>query len=51
MKTFFSAIGIVVLMFWLLGVLGFLDFYLCVGALNSCTPPIPSIPTYQGKTI
>lgn len=51
MKTLLQIIGSVVFLFWLLGVLGFLDFYLCVGALNSCTPSIPSTPAHLGKTI
>lgn len=42
-KTFLLIIGSVVFAFWMLGVLGLLDFYLCIGAPDTCTPPIPAL--------
>lgn len=42
-KAFLQIVGCVVFVFWLLGILGLLDFYLCIGASDTCTPPIPAL--------
>ena len=42
-RIFLQLIGCVVFAFWLLGVFDLLDFYLCIGAPDTCTPPIPAL--------
>ena len=51
MKTIFQYIGAVVLVLWLLGVINVLDFYLCVGPLDTCTPPIPALMAPRSTTV
>ncbi|WP_293222247.1 hypothetical protein [Ottowia sp.] len=38
MKSLCHAIGAIVLILWVLGSLGFMDFYLCVGDVGTCIP-------------
>ncbi|MCD6663476.1 MAG: hypothetical protein LT082_08760 [Comamonas sp.] len=39
MKTICHYIGTAVLILWLLGALGFIDFRLCVGPVGYCNAP------------
>jgi len=50
-KAFLLIVGGVVFAFWLLGVLGLLDFYLCFGARKTCTPPIPALMEQRSTVI
>lgn len=38
MKKTFQAIGLVLLVLWLLGITGITDFRLCIGARGTCNP-------------
>ena len=50
-KAFLQIVGCVIFAFWLLGVLGLLDFYLCIGAPDTCTPPIPALMEQRSTVI
>ena len=39
MKTIRHHVGTIVLVLWLLGVLGIIDFRLCVGLAGTCSAP------------
>lgn len=39
MKTIRHHVGTIVLVLWVLGLLGVIDFRLCVGLVGSCTAP------------
>ena len=45
MKTIRHHVGTIVLILWVLGLLGFIDFHLCVGPSGSCKAPAASAKT------
>lgn len=42
MKSIRHYVGTIVLILWVLGVMGFIDFRLCVGPAGSCAAPAAS---------
>jgi hypothetical protein len=45
MKTIRHYVGTAVLVLWVLSLLGFIDFHLCVGRAGSCSAPTASVRT------